>query len=158
MIQTFTALDFETATPQTPNICQVGIVQFINGEIANEINILVKPHNNYYWKKFIEIHGIKPLDTLHSPTFDKIWHIIEPFIKEQCIVAHNGFGFDFPILEKSLTYYNLPTPKYEKYDTRRIYNKGLADLCIEHKIELQHHDALSDARACGVLFIKHLTK
>ena len=86
MYNTFTALDFETATPQIPNICQVGIVQFINGEIANEINILVQPHNNYYWDRFIDIHGITPAHTRNAATFNRIWHQIEPYIASQVVV------------------------------------------------------------------------
>ncbi len=158
MITKFTAIDFETATPTVPNICQIGIVQFENGNIIQEINILVKPLRNYYWKNFTEIHGITSEDTVHAADFDVVWKTIAPFIEHQIVVAHNGLCFDFPVLEKTLTYYNLPIPQYEKYDTRRIYNKGLADLCAEHEIQLHHHDALSDARACGILFMKHLTK
>ena len=93
MSHTFTALDFETATPQIPNICQVGIVQFINGEIANEINILVQPHNNYYWDRFIDIHGITPAKTRNAATFNRIWRDIEPYIANQVVVAHNGLSF-----------------------------------------------------------------
>ena len=37
--------------------------------------------------------------------------------------------------------------------TYRLYRRGLAALCREHGIALQHHDALSDARACTHLFL-----
>ncbi|HOU99239.1 MAG TPA: exonuclease domain-containing protein, partial [Bacteroidales bacterium] len=103
-----------------------------------------------------DIHGITPDDTANAPTFDKVWHKIEPFIKEQNVVAHNGFSFDFQVLEKTLEYYGMQAPDYEKYCTYRIFKDNLASLCKYYKIPLNHHDALSDAKACAELFLLHL--
>lgn len=155
---TFTALDFETAQGYRWSICQIGLVRVENGIITDEVNVLVQPPDNYYWPQFINIHGITPQHTAKSPTFDQVWDQILPFIKDQNVVAHNGFGFDFPVLQKTLEYYGLPTPDYAKYCTYKIYKSNLAALCKEHQIPLNHHDALSDARACASLFLKHLTK
>jgi len=157
-MKSFTAIDFETANGYVAAICQVGLIRVEHGKITNEINILVQPPDNYYWSRFIDIHGITPDDTSNAPTFDKIWHLIEPFITNQCVVAHNGMSFDFPVLRKTLEYYGIQTPEYEKFDTYRIYKEKLSLLCEEYCIDLQHHDALSDARACAELFLRHLRK
>ena len=119
---------------------------------------MVQPPNNYYWDRFIDIHGITPEKTANAPTFDKIWHKIEPFINGQTVVAHNGLSFDFSVLAKTLEYYGLQEPIYEKHCTYRIYKQGLSALCEKHNIPLNHHDALSDARACARLYILHLMK
>ena len=158
MINSFTAIDFETAQGYRWSICQVGLVRIEYGIITDEINLLVKPPENYYWDRFIDIHGITPADTAYSPTFDKIWNKIEPFIKNQNVVAHNGLAFDFPVLNKTLEYYGMQAPDYEKYCTYRIYRDNLASLCRNYKIPLNHHDALSDAKACAELFLIHLQK
>jgi DNA polymerase III subunit epsilon len=155
-INKFTAIDFETANGSRNSICQVGLIVFENGLITNEINILVQPPNNFYWDRFIDIHGITPRKTANEPTFDQIWHLIAPFITNQNVVAHNGLSFDFPVLEKTLTHYGIATPEYNKLDTCRIYRGGLKDLCDYHDIPLNHHDALSDAKACGELFLRYL--
>ncbi len=152
----FTAIDFETANPQGWSICQVGLVRYINGVIAKEINLLVQPPDNYYWSNFIAIHGITPGHTVAAPTFDRVWPIIEPYINNQVVVAHNGLSFDFPVLKKTLAYYGMEPPEYLKKDTCRIYKKNLAMLCDIHNIPLNHHDALSDARACGELYLRYL--
>ena len=152
----FTAIDFETAQGYRWSICQVGLVRVEHGKITNEINLLVQPPNNYYWNKFIEIHGITPEKTAKAPSFDKIWHKIEPYIKDQIVVAHNGLAFDFPVLAKTLEYYGMKSPEYEKQCTYRIFGSNLASLCKVHKIPLNHHDALSDAKACAELFLIHL--
>jgi hypothetical protein len=44
----------------------------------------VQPPGNYYWKWFTnDIYGISAEDTENEPTFDKVWHLIEPFITNQ---------------------------------------------------------------------------
>ncbi|MBC7494506.1 MAG: 3'-5' exonuclease [Flavobacterium sp.] len=155
-MKTFTAIDFETAQGYRNSICQVGLVRVENGIISKELNFLVQPPNNYYWERFTAIHGISAKDTVKSPTFDKVWQFIEPYITSQNVVAHNGFGFDFPVLNKTCEHYGLITPEYNKICTYRIYKSNLADLCEKHKIILDHHDALSDARACAELYLRWL--
>jgi len=155
-MSTFTAIDFETAQGYRWSICQVGIVRVVEGIITEEVNILVQPPDNYYWYNFTEIHGISATDTVNAPTFDKVWPIIAPHIENQLVVAHNGFGFDFPVLAKTMEYYGMSNPEYRKQCTYKIYKSGLANLCRVHNIKLNHHDALSDARACATLFLKHL--
>lgn len=157
-MNSFTAIDFETAQGYRWTICQVGLVKVVNGIIAEELNILVQPPNNYYWKRFIEIHGITPAQTKYAPAFDKVWHKIAPYIDGQIVVAHNGMSFDFPVLSRTLEYFGIPEPAYEKRCTYRIYKKGLATLCCDYDIELKHHDALSDARACAELYLRYLLK
>lgn len=155
-MKNFTAIDFETAQGYRHSICQVGLVRVENGLITKEINLLVQPPDNYYWSRFIDIHGITPQKTANSPRFNQVWNQIEPYIKGQAVVAHNGLSFDFPVLEKTLEYYGMQTPNYEKHCTYRIYKQNLATLCSEYQIRLNHHDALSDARACAELFLRYL--
>jgi len=155
-IDCFTAIDFETAQSYHWSICQVGLVRIEHGKITDEISLLVQPPDNHYRDKFIDIHGITPDDTANAPTFDKVWHFMEPFIKNQNVVAHNGSGFDFHVLRRTLEYYGMQEPDYEKHCTYRIFKNNLASLCGYYNIPLNHHDALSDAKACAELFLIHL--
>lgn len=157
-MESFTAIDFETAQGYRWSICQVGLIRVENGIITKELDILVQPPNNYYWSRFTDIHGISSSDTFKSPTFDTVWNEIEPYITNKNVIAHNGFGFDFPVLNKTLEYYNMQTPDYNKFCTYKIYKSNLAALCNEHKIPLNHHDALSDAKACAELYLRWLRK
>ncbi len=155
MIDTFTAIDFETAQGYRWSICQTGIVRVENGKIIDQKSWLNKPPNNYYWNNFTNIHGISSDTTVECPDFSELWSEIEPYIKNQNIVAHNGFAFDFQCLSKTLEYYHLPIPVFTGHCTYKIYGKNLASLCAEHKIELDHHNALSDALACATLFMMY---
>lgn len=158
MENNFTAIDFETAHGKRWSICQVGLVRIENGIIKEQLSILVQPPNNFYWDNFIDIHGITPKMTANSRNFGSIWKQIEPFIKNQNVVAHNGFSFDFQCLKQTLEYYNIALPTYTGHCTYKIYRKNLASLCKEYKIPLNHHDALSDSLACAELYKLHLNK
>ena len=152
----FVAIDFETAQPNRASICQIGLVVVKDLEIVETKNILVQPPQNVYWERFSAIHGITPVDTMYAPSFEEVWHEVLPFIAYQNVVAHNGFGFDFPVLAKTLEYYNLEVPEYEKYCTYKIYRKKLSALAEQYDFPLNHHDALSDAKVCAELFLLFL--
>jgi len=154
----YTAIDFETAQGMRWSICQVGLVRVKNGIVSEKISLLVQPPKNFCWGKLIGIHGFTPEQTITAPTFDKIWHQIEPFIRNQNVVAHNGFAFDFPCLKNALAYYYITEPRYQKHCIYKLYKRNLATLCQENIISLNHHDALSDANACAELFNLYLRR
>ena len=156
MKNNFTAIDFETAHGKRWSICQVGAVRIENGQVKEKIAVLVQPPNNFYWDRFIGIHGITPEQTATAPTFDMVWQQIKPFIENQHLVAHNGFSFDFHCLQQVLEYYQIAPQKFTGHCTYRIFGDNLASLCRQYKIPLNHHDALSDAMACAELYKIHL--
>jgi DNA polymerase III subunit epsilon len=129
------------------------LVRVENGIICKEVNLIVQPPNNYYWSRFSDIHGIVAKDTVNAATFAKVWQQIAPYIVNQNVIAHNGFGFDFPVLDKTLLHYGLLIPDYNKFCTYKIYKSNLANLCQEFNIPLNHHEALSDAKACAELYL-----
>jgi len=155
MLQSFTALDFETATGKRSSICQVGLIRVVNGEIKHKVDLLVQPPGNEYSWYNINIHNITPQMTRRSPTFDKVWPIIEPFITGQDIVAHS-IGFDASCIKKALEYYEIEIPQFRRRCTYKIFGHSLDVCCGIHGIPLNHHNALSDALACAELFKIHL--
>ncbi len=155
MQPTFTAIDFETAQGYRWSICQVGLVRIVNGYVTAKMELLVQPPDNYYWKSFVSIHGIDWNTTRHAPTFDDVWPLIEGYISQQRVVAHNS-AFDFACLKQTLNWYGIDEPEFEGHCTYRIFNKSLNKLCDQENIELDHHNALSDAMACATLFLKYL--
>lgn len=155
--RTFTAIDFETAQGFRWSICQIGLVRVVEGTLTESFSLLVQPPGNAYWNSFTAIHGLSPADTAYAPTFDQIWTKLRPFIEGETLIAHNA-PFDISCLRQTLDNYALPHPQFATACTYRIYKKGLAALCSEHEIALNHHDALSDARACAELYLKYLRK
>jgi DNA polymerase-3 subunit epsilon len=156
----FTAIDFETATGYHP--CSVGIVTVENGIIVDEFVTLIKPPNNQYNPFTIQVHGIYPRDTVNAKTFAQVYPEIEKRLKNRVVVAHNE-SFDRNVLMKSMLLYNLNyedlniAAKWECtvkiYKARGLKPTKLSDCCREMKIHLNHHEALSDARACAKLYL-----
>jgi len=157
---TFVAIDFETATGYRNSACSVGIVSIKAGKIVDEYHCLIQPPENEYWDRFIDIHGIQPEDTEDAPNFAAVWGEIAERLKGKVIVAHNA-GFDRSVLFGTAEHYGIDgamlCPPETWFCTMRHFanegypNKGLAYCCEVHSIELNHHDVLSDARACAQL-------
>lgn len=153
---TFTAIDFETATGYHP--CSVGIVTVENGVIVDEYVSLIKPLNNEYNPFTIRVHGIYPKDTINA----KIYPEIEKRLKNRVVVAHNE-SFDRNVLMKTMLLHGLNyddlniAAKWECtvkiYKAKGIKPTKLSDCCREMNIHLNHHEALSDARACAKLYL-----
>lgn len=155
MKKDFTAIDFETAQGKRWSICQVGLVRVENGVVTQKINRLVCPPGNEYFYRNTQIHGITSERTIHSPNFSQVWNEIYPFIEHQDVVAHNA-AFDMSCLNQALNYYNIPVPAFKQSCTYKIYHDKLSELCRRYQIDLNHHDALSDAMACAELYLMYL--
>ncbi|MDQ8207468.1 3'-5' exonuclease [Coraliomargarita sp. SDUM461003] len=152
---TFTAIDFETAQPKRWSICQVGLVRVEAGVVTQELSLLVRPPEDMYSGFNTAVHGLTARDTMTAPGFDAIWPQIANFIEGQTVVAHN-MAFDGSCLKQALEFYGLPLPLFEKQCTYKLFKKKLNYCCEEFDIPLNHHDALSDARACAALYLRSL--
>ena len=158
----FVAIDFETATGFRNSACAIGIVSVDNGEIIDEYYSLIQPPRNEYWQQNIMVHGITPRDTVSAPTFEDIYIEVKKRMLGRKVVAHNE-SFDRGVLTHTMAFYDiaysdLDIPK--KWDcTVKIYRaKGFSPAnlhacCERMNIDLNHHEALSDARACAKLFL-----
>lgn len=162
-MSSFTAIDFELANADYTSICAIGIIYVENGLIADEFYSLVRPPGNRYMWQASRVHGIKPRHTADAPTFKTLFEEFRHLITHRTMVAHNEL-FDRSVLEQTMGYYNLDytglclPPKWEC--TSEIYRKKgfpktkLNRCCEIMGIELNHHDALSDARACAMLYLQ----
>lgn len=158
----FVAIDFETATNHYSSACAVGIVTVENGIITDEYYTLIQPPDNEYTWQTIRVHGIRPADTANQPHFGKIFPEVIKRLEGKTIVAHNE-AFDRNVLMKTMANYSLCYTDYDlkkKWEcTCQIYrNKGfkpanLSACCMRMGIELQHHQALSDALGCAKLYL-----
>lgn len=159
----FTAIDFETATGQRNSACAIGIVTVKNGAITDEYYSLIQPPGNVYFGINIAVHGIRPQDTFHAPTFKELYPEIKAKLHNRTIVAHNEV-FDRSVLRRTMEHYDLNYADLDLADrwecTMRIYKaKGyipykLNSCCERLNIPLNHHEALSDAIGCAKLYLR----
>jgi DNA polymerase III subunit epsilon len=159
----FIAIDFETATGKRDSACAVGMVIVENSKIIEEYHSLIQPPNNEYSGYNIKVHGITEMDTMNAPFFSDIFPEIRDRLEGRTIVAHNE-SFDRSVLQKTMDYYGLAYSDLNIPDqwecTLKIYRaKGyhpasLDACCKKQGIKLHHHQALSDARGCAMLYLK----
>ena len=162
-MHTFTSIDFELATSEYNSVCAVGLVSVVKGQVVNEFYSLVQPPENKYMWQTTRVHGIKAKDTVNAPTFIEIFPALLPLIYGQKMVAHNE-ELDRKVLRRSMQHYGLVYEDLglkEKWDcTSKIYKElgfsktKLSLVCNIMGIELNPHDALSDARASAELYLQ----
>lgn len=160
----FTAIDFETATGKRYSACAVGITTIENGKIIDEYCSLIQPPDNEYSYFNIQVHGITENDTANALFFPGVYPEIKKRLAGKTIVAHNE-SFDRSVLLKTMEYYNLDyselgiSNQWEctlKIYRKKGYNPASLDVCCQRQgIKLNHHEALSDARGCAMLYLKH---
>ncbi|HOA64188.1 MAG TPA: 3'-5' exonuclease [Bacilli bacterium] len=151
----YVAIDFETANANLTSPCSIGIVRVYKNEIYDEWYFLINPNEPFSDFK-IMIHHITPDDVKDALTVEKIWPQIFELLNNQIVVCHNA-DFDISILRACINKYNLPKPNIKIACTLRlarklwkeeVYNHRLNTLAGYLGVELDHHNALSDARVC----------
>jgi DNA polymerase III subunit epsilon len=152
------AIDFETANRDPNSACALGIVQIENETIFHEEIFLIRPPS--YKFEFTRIHGIMWSDVAQAPNFQQVWNSIATRIERaDALVAHNA-SFDRRVLYACCDLYQIPRPKQPFICTValarerwNLYPTKLPDVCKYLNISLNHHQALSDARACAEIAI-----
>lgn len=150
----FVAIDFEHATSNRNSVCAVGLVSFKNGIILEEYESLIKPPDNKYGWMQKKVHGINEEMTKYAPSFKEIYPEIKRRIENNIVVAHNAFSVDKNCLESAMVLNDITNDLNIQWKcTMSIYHGVRLDVaCKSLNIPLTHHQVLSDARACGLLY------
>lgn len=149
----FTAIDFETMTPEMTSACAIGIVRVENGVIVQKFYSLINPVPDSRTFNNSHVHGITPEMVEKAPTFEELWPTIRGYLEHQIIVAHNA-SFDMAVLDQTSDAYHIDFKIQEVIDTLDITKMGLAESCALAGIPLEdHHDALCDATACAKIIL-----
>ena len=69
------AFDVETPNSHNDRICSIGLSLIDDGIIVWSQNYMVNPECSFD-NRNIQIHGIRPQDVEHAPTFPLIWEDI----------------------------------------------------------------------------------
>ena len=157
----FLAIDFETANADLSSICQIGLVAFKDGEVADTFSTLVDPQDHFDAIN-VSIHGIDEGDVFGAPTFAEIFPELSRRAANSVVVSHTLF--DRAALDRASFRGGLSPITCHWLDTtrivRRVWSKyayrgyGLGNLAQEFGIEFNHHDAAEDARVTGVILVR----
>lgn len=145
---------------ETPNINNDRICSFalVFGDGSEPFYTLVNPEVDFDALS-VRVHGIEWNDVADAPTFAQIWPTIRDVFCSKIVVGHN-VGFDLNVLAKTLQAYGFALPPICCVDTLaaarvafpEFPSHKLNDLCDAFGIELEHHNALSDAVATANVF------
>jgi superfamily I DNA/RNA helicase len=150
----FTAIDLETTDDDTSKaeIVQIAAVRVRGGAIAGTFSAVVRPRVPIA-PGATATHGLSDADVADAPYFEDVWPRFREFCGDDVMVAHNGYDFDFRILQrmvraigpderfKAYTYDTLPLAR-DLFPTSR----KLVDLARQFGIPPgQSHQALDDS-------------
>ena len=153
-------LDFETANSHPTSACSVGVLVIEDGVILHEWVSLIQPHPAYdhFDPINIQIHHITPIMVKDAPNFAQIYPLLLDFFEDAILMAHFA-PFDMKVLSELIHVYGLKRPDNQYIDSveiaRRVFpglpNHKLNTVCAHLEIELNHHEALSDARGSALI-------
>ncbi|MCY3568462.1 MAG: 3'-5' exonuclease [Chloroflexi bacterium] len=160
-MNSFVALDVETANSDYASICSIGAARYDDGLVVDEWYRLVDPCDEFGSIQ-MGIHGIRPEDVAGKPRFIELLPEMQEFVDDQLVVHHGHF--DRSAITKASKRWQQPPPPWEYRDSAQVARQAwpqfakrgynLKNLCAEIGHELEHHhNALDDARAAGAVFI-----
>lgn len=149
----FVAIDFETADGPRSTACAVGCIRVINSVVVEKYFSLIKPINSSGGFLNNKVHQISSSMVQNADTFDVIYIKLLQIIGDMTIVAHN-VDFDKSVFDESCKLFGLPLINNNWICTYKLTGLSLKEACARKDIQLDHHDPLSDAIACGELFLK----
>lgn len=157
----FFALDVETANADCSSICQIGIVEFCNGQIINKWETLINPEAQFDYVQ-VSKHQIKEEMVNGKPTFPEIYKKFKTLLENNIVIHH--MPFDKAAITKIIEKYNLEPINIIWLDSAKIVRRtwtefakkgyGLKNITSHLRIDFKHHDALEDAIAAGKVVIE----
>ncbi|MFK5914139.1 MAG: 3'-5' exonuclease [Woeseiaceae bacterium] len=158
-MSSFVAIDFETANHSRASACSVGLVSVSNNRIVSEDVFLIKPPSKEFL--FTAIHGLTWDDVKNEESFDELWLTLDKIISGVDFLAAHNAPFDKGVLNKCCQEFGIETPDIPFLCTVKLARSQwdinptkLNNVCDALDIELNHHEALSDARACANIVIQ----
>lgn len=160
-METFNAIDVETANADRASICQIGIVHVQNSVIVDRWQTLVNPEDWFDpWN--VSIHGIEEMDVRSSPTLPEVREELRQRLRGSVLVSHTSF--DRVAFERAMTRYDLEQLQVTWLDSAKIVRRawperygrkgyGLKNVATDLDISFTHHDALEDARAAAEIVL-----
>lgn len=149
----FVAIDFETANYYRDSACALGLVVVDRGRVRMARSWMINPETS--WFNLVHVHGIRRRDVVDAPTFGDLWPEVQPLLRGHIVAAHNAH-FDMQVLRECCYAYGIRLRLPPAICTMRlagealgIWPRDLDRVCRRLRIPLDHHDPLSDARACA---------
>ncbi len=116
----FISIDVETANADLASICQIGIVRFKDGQIAETWQTLVNPED-YFDEVNVSIHGIDEHAVTDAPKFPNVSEVLVRHLSGAVVVSHTAF--DRIAIAAVFGKYGLGPPQSAWLDTARVVRR-----------------------------------
>ncbi|WP_457565827.1 UvrD-helicase domain-containing protein [Caldithrix abyssi] len=157
----YVVFDLETTgnNPHRAGIVEIAAVKVREGEIVETFETLVNPQMEID-PEAQQVHHISDKDVQNAPTIDKVLPDFLQFIGEDLLIAHNGYAFDFIILDRYIRELNLKKPRNVRYDSlimaRNLFpneKNSIDALAYRYKLDTgTRHRALDDVKVLNLIF------
>jgi DNA polymerase III subunit epsilon len=158
---TFVVVDVETANRDPSTICQIGIVRFVEGAVAERWEQLVDPETDFDQLNSM-IHGIGESHVTNAPTFPEVFGACIARL-DGVVVSHTRF--DQAALTAAAGRYHLECPAWRWLDSAAVvrcawperYGRagyGLENVAADLGIVYEPHRAVEDAWAAGQVLLQ----
>lgn len=163
MVETWTAIDFETANSDRGSACSVGLVRVSGGRVAERYSSLIRPPRavDFFSSRNIAVHGIRAADVVDAPSWERVHQDIVDFCDGSPLVAHNA-AFDVGVLRRACAHSGMAHPEWDYVCTlalsrrtwRQLADHKLPTVCahIGHPLSA-HHRADADAEAAAQVLL-----
>ena len=153
-MNTFVAIDFETATARRDSACMVGLAAGSDGRVVLSRTYLIRPPRPRF--TFTRLHGLGWEDVRDAPDFAELWPVLHAWIGGTTFLAAHNARFDRGVLHACCARYLLRPPRISFTCTMQlarvqwgIHPTNLPEVCRRLRIPLRHHDAGADSLACA---------
>ena len=164
-VASFVAVDVETANVRPASICQIGVVAFSNGKVADVWQSLVD-REEPFTRLHVGLHGIDATRLCQAPPFPKIVPILSSLLSGRVVISH--MAVDRIALRCACLKYGLPPVQCTWLDSARVARRvwprfakrgyGLKSLASWCGFDFLHHNAVEDASAAGHVFMRALAE
>ncbi len=155
------AIDFETSGYSAESACSLGMARIENGRVSATWQHLICPPSKKVY--FTEIHGLTWSMLKDQPVFSELWPEIVSFTADAAFfLAHNA-SFDRNVLWACCAAAGVQAPAASFLCTLKGARKVKAQLtlpdcrldtvCRHFGIQLEHHQALSDALGAAEIYL-----
>ncbi len=165
MYDTYVAFDVETPNSRNDRMSAIGLVVVEDGIQTSHFYSLVDPETQFDAFN-IQLTGITPRMVRGQPSFPVLWELLRPLMERGILCAHNA-PFDLGVLGRCLRDYGISWTERRNYVCTCQMGRSLLPQAPNHrlntlaellKLPLQHHNALSDTRACAGLLQYYLER
>lgn len=154
-------LDVETADSHHTQPCALALVQIEGDRIVSDWSTLIRPPEPPA-ERNVAVHGLTWAMLHDQRSLSEIWPTVRALLDGvEGLIAHNA-AFDRGVLERAALAHGLPALTLPWHCTVALARQAWPSLpdarlptVAQHlKIELRHHDALSDAKAAARVYLE----